>query len=387
MDLRARRLTELPPYLFAELDRKKARLQARGVDVVDLGIGDPDLPTPARIVEAARRALGNPAHHRYPDPRGYPPFREAVARFYEERFGVALDPDHEVIPLIGSKEGIAHFSLAFLDPGDLSLVPDPSYPVYRIGAGFAGAEALSMPLRKEKAFLPDLDAIPAEALERAKVIFLNYPNNPTSATASAEFFERVVALARKHSIIVCHDAAYTEIYLDDERPPSFLATPGAKEVGIEFHSLSKSYNMTGWRIGFAVGNREIIEGLLQFKNNVDSGLFHAFQEAAVTALTLPEEEMETLRGVYRRRRDRFVAGLSEIGITLTPPSATFYLWAEVPGSRSSTDFARQLLDDLGVVVTPGVGFGAHGEGFFRMVLSLPDERIEEALTRLKKLRL
>jgi LL-diaminopimelate aminotransferase len=383
----AQRLRRLPPYLFAEIDRKKREARARGADLIDMGIGDPDLPTPPHVVEALRQAAGNPEHHRYPSYEGMLEFRTAVAEWYRRRFGVALDPETQVLTLIGSKEGTAHMPLAFVEPGDLVLVPDPGYPVYAAGTWFAGGEPHFMPLRRDHGFLPDLEAIPAEVARRAKLMYLNYPNNPTAAVAGREFFERVVAFARRHGIVVCHDAMYSELRFDDYRPPSFLEAPGALEVGVEFHSLSKTYSMTGWRIGFCVGNAAAVGGLGKVKTNVDSGVFQAVQEAGIAALTGPQDLPERYRRTYQERRDVVVAGLRALGWEVDVPRAAFFVWAPVPGGLDSRAFAGRLLDEAGCVVTPGVGFGPSGEGFYRIALTIDAKRLAEAMERLKGLRL
>ena len=383
---KAQRLKKLPPYLFKEIDRKKEAVMSRGVDIIDLGVGDPDLPTPAHIIAALKRAAEDPANHRYPSYSGMHDFKYAVTEWYRERFGVELDPLTEVVSLIGSKEGIAHFPLAFVDPGDVVLVPTPAYPVYHIATLFAGGESYFMPLVDKNDFLPDLDAVPAETAARAKLIFLNYPNNPTAAVADLEFFDRVVEFARRHNIAVCHDAAYTEMAFDGYRPPSFMAAEGAKDVGIEFHSLSKTYNMTGWRIGFAVGNRELIDGLGTIKSNVDSGVFQAVQMAGIEALRNDQECVREMIDVYSRRRDVMVDGLREAGFELEAPKATFYLWIKVPAGYTSTELAGRFLEE-GVVVTPGNGFGDPGEGYFRIAVTQKRERLVEAVNRIKGMKL
>ena len=383
----ADRLTKLPPYLFAEIDRQKKEARARGVDVVDLGIGDPDLPTPAHVVEALARAAREPKNHRYPDYEGLLAFREAAAAWYRQRFDVTLDPATEVLTLIGSKEGTAHIPLAFVNRRDVVLVPDPGYPVYAAGTWFAGGEPSFLPLTAERDFLPDLDAIPADVLRRAKMLFLNYPNNPTAAVATRAFFERVVEFARRHDIIVCHDAMYSELRFDGYEPPSFLQVPGAKEVGVEFHSCSKTYSMTGWRLGFVVGNRDVIAGLGRVKTNVDSGVFQAVQEAGIAALTGPQDSVERARAIYQERRDLVVDGLRKLGLPVTPPRATFFVWAPVPDGSDSRKWASRLLQEAGVVVTPGVGFGPSGEGYYRVALTVDKARIAEAMQRLARLSL
>ncbi len=380
------RLRKLPPYLFVELDRLKAEVVARGVDVIDLGVGDPDLPTPPHIVKAAQEAVQKPENHHYPSSVGMKAFREAAARWFEQRFGVPLDPDQEVVTLIGSKEGIAHFPLAFVDPGDVVLVPTPSYPVYHIGTLFAGGETYYLPLLPENNFLPDLRSLPKEVLDKAKILWLNYPNNPTAAVAELKFFSEVVAFAREHRLIVAHDAAYTEIYFDDYRPPSILQVEGAKEVAVEFHSLSKTYCMTGWRIAFAVGNKDLVAGLTKVKNNVDSGAFQAIQEAGIAALSGDQGCVEEFRKIFARRRDVVVEGLKKLGLEVESPKATFYVWARVPERYTSADFAAKLLQEAGIVVTPGHGFGEPGEGFFRIALTVDQERLQEALQRIADLK-
>jgi LL-diaminopimelate aminotransferase len=381
----AARLKKLPPYLFAEIDRQKKEARARGVDLIDLGIGDPDLPTPAHVIDALARAAREPKNHRYPDYEGLLAFRDAAAAWYRRRFGVTLDPATEVLTLIGSKEGTAHIPLAFVNPGDVVLVPDPGYPVYAAGTWFAGGEPYFLPLRAEQGFLPDLDAVPADVLRRARMLFLNYPNNPTAAVATREFFAEVVAFARRHDVIVCHDAMYSELSFDGYEPPSFLQVPGAKEVGVEFHSCSKTYSMTGWRIGFVVGNREVLAGLGRVKTNVDSGVFQAVQEAGIAALTGPQDYVAQIRAIYQERRDLVVAGLRKLGLPVTPPRAAFFIWAPVPDGSDSRKWASRLLQDVGVVVTPGIGFGAAGEGYYRIALTVDRTRIAEAMDRLGRL--
>jgi len=383
----ARRIETLPPYLFAEISRKIAEKRAQGVDVISFAIGDPDLPTPEHILESLREASRDPANHRYPETEGLPELREAIARWYERRFGVTLDPQREVLPLIGSKEGVGHIALCFIDPGDVALVPDPGYPVYSVGTMFAGGEAYYLPLTEENGFLPDLESVPADVLRRAKVLWLNYPNNPTGAVADLEFFERAVAFARRHGLAVLHDGPYSEVAFDGFRPPSFLQAEGAREVGIEFHSLSKSYNMTGWRIGMAAGNAQIIDALMRVKSNLDSGVPQAVQRMAITALGGPQECIAEHNRVYQRRRDRLVAALQGLGLRLQPPKASLYVWARVPEGATSVQFATRLLDEAGVVVTPGISYGPSGEGYVRLSLTLPDQLLEEGVRRLEALRL
>ena len=383
---KAERIQKLPPYLFAEIDRLKREVAARGVDLINLGIGDPDTPTPAHIVARLREAAATPANHRYPDYEGMPSFRAAAASWMAERYGVRLDPATEVVSLIGSKEGIANMAVAFVDPDDVVLVPDPGYPVYHIGTSFNGGVTYRMPLRRENGFLPDLGAIPDEVARRAKLLWLNYPNNPTAAVAPRAFFEDVIRFAERHGVIVCHDAAYAEIYFG-ERPPSILELPGGREVAIEFHSLSKTFNMTGWRVGFAVGHPELIAGLGKVKTNVDSGVFQAVQEAAIAALGSDPAVVEGLRAMYRERREVLVGGLATIGLPCDPPAGTFYVWVPVPRGTTAAALASRILTEAGVVVTPGTGFGAAGEGYIRLTLCSPAERLREAVDRLRGLRL
>ena len=376
------RLKRLPPYPFAALDAAREAARARGVDIIDLGVGDPDIPTPAPVVEALKRAADDPANHRYPSYAGLPAFRKAAADFLSRRFGVSVDPASQVVGLIGSKEGLAHLPLAFVDPGDVVLVPDPGYPVYRIATLFAGGEPRAMPLLAKNGFLPDLGAIPPDVARRAKVLFLNYPNNPTAACADEGFFADLAAFAREYGIIVCHDQAYSEMAYDGYRPPSFLQAPGALDVGCEFHSLSKTYNMTGWRIGFCAGNARIVGGLGRVKTNVDSGVFQAVQEAGIQALTGDQDCVRRHVAVWQERRDAVCRGLRGLGIEVTIPKATFYVWFPVPGGASTTDFCREVLEETGVVLTPGTAFGDHGEGFARIALTVPTGRLREAMERM-----
>lgn len=378
----ADRLKQLPPYLFAELDRKKAEARGRGVDVIDLGVGDPDLPTPDNIIASLAEAAHNPAYHSYPSYTGMNNFRESVALWYKNRAGVELHPLQEVVSLIGSKEGIAHIPLAFINPGDVVLVPSPAYPVYAIATMFAGGTPYEMPLLKENGFLPDLSAIPADTLAKAKMMFLNYPNNPTAAIATPEFFAEMVAFAERHNIMICHDFAYSEMAFDGYVPPSFLETPGAKEVGIEFHSLSKTYNMTGWRIGWAAGNEQIIGGLGRIKSNIDSGIFEAIQVAGIEALEGDQTCLAEMKKIYTERRDVLVAGLKGLGLRVEPPKATFYVWFEAPEGHTSSSYAELLLEKAGIVATPGNGFGSPGEGYVRMALTVGKERLQEAVDRI-----
>ena len=380
----AARVKNLPPYLFATIDKMKQEAKAKGVDLIDLSIGDPDIPTPKHIVDAMKTAVENPEHHRYPSYEGMLSFRQAVASWYKSRFNVDLDPKSEVLSLIGSKEGIGHIPLAFVEPGDVVLVPSPGYPVYPVGTLFAGGESYMMPLFEKNNFLPDLTSIPGDILKRARLMYINYPNNPTSACAPQEFYEEVIALAGKHNIIVCHDAAYSEIYFDNERPMSFMEVDGAKEVGIEMHSLSKTYNMTGWRIGFAVGHKDVIAGLGKIKSNLDSGIFQAVQEASIAALATDDKTLAEIRDTYQERRDVLYAGLRDLGMEVIKPKASFYLWTKVPKGYDSSSFVAHLLDKAGVLGTPGNGFGAPGEGYIRFALTVPAARMKEAVERIGK---
>lgn len=379
----ARRVQQLPPYLFAGISKKIAEKRAQGIDVISFGIGDPDLPTPAHVIDALCEAARDPANHRYPETEGLPEFREAVAACYERRFGVRLDPSREVCSLIGSKEGIAHAALCFIDPGDVALVPDPAYPVYATGTMFAGGEVYALPLDERNGFLPDLDAVPASVAARARVLWLNYPNNPTGACADLAFFERVVAFARRHELWVCHDMAYSDVAYDGYRPPSFLEVPGARDVGVEFNSLSKTYNMTGWRIAMVVGNATLVDALMRVKSNLDSGAPQAIQRMAIAAMLGPQDAVDEHNRVYQRRRDRLVPALQRLGLRVSPPRATLYVWAGLPSGVRSVDYAERLLEETGVVVTPGVGYGAKGEGYVRLSLTIPDERLEEGVRRLE----
>ncbi|WP_347491593.1 LL-diaminopimelate aminotransferase [Desulfoscipio sp. XC116] len=380
----AQRIKNLPPYLFARIEKLIDEKRAAGVDVISLGIGDPDMPTPGYIIEELQKQAENRVNHQYPSSVGLPAYRQAVARWYGNRFGVELDAASEVVSLIGSKEGIAHISFCYLNPGDVVLVPDPGYPVYAGGAILAGAEPYYMPLTAEKGFLPDLSAIPAAVARRAKMMFINYPNNPTGAVADEEFYRQVISFAREYNILVCHDAAYSEMAYDGYKPLSFLQFPGAKEVGIEFHSVSKTYNMTGWRIGWAAGHAQVVEALGRLKSNIDSGQFQAVQYAAIQGLTGPRDAVLQMQKVYQERRDILVDALNSMGWQLEKPRATFYVWAPVPAGHTSESFAELVLDKAGVVITPGTGYGANGAGFCRIALTVEKERMMEALERMKK---
>ncbi len=381
----AKGISSLPPYLFAEIDKRKEEAIKKGVDVIDLGIGDPDLPTPPHIVEALCHAAKDPSNHRYPSYEGMLSFREAVATWYKHRKHVNLDADDEVLTLIGAKEGIAHSVFAFLDPGDIALVPDPAYPVYNNATVLADSTPYSVPLTEEHDFKPDLECIDREVARKAKIMFLNYPNNPTAATVEKSFFKEVVDFAHDYEIIILHDNPYSELTFDGYKAPSFLAVDSARDVGVEFGSLSKTYNMTGWRIGFVVGKSEIINGLKLVKTNVDSGAFQAVQIAGIAALTGPQDCINQNVEIYKRRRDLLADGLRSSGIELEKPKATFYFWAKVPSGFSSISFSMFLLERTGVVVTPGIGFGEAGEGFVRFSLCVSEERILEACERIKGL--
>jgi LL-diaminopimelate aminotransferase len=381
------RLARIPPYLFAELERKIADKRAGGVDVISLGIGDPDTPTYAPIVDAAQRAVADPSTHTYPTNRGRPEFRQAVSAFYARRFGVDLDPDTEAMAGIGAKECIFNLNLAFLDPGDVALAADPGYPVYTGGPLIAGAEAVRMPLLPERQFAPDLDALSDVQLDRARVMFINYPNNPTGAVVPDGLFEHVVELAAEHRFLVVHDNAYSETTYDEYVAPSFLATPGAKDVGVEVFSLSKGYNMTGWRCAAIVGNAEAIGHYWRLKSNIDSGLFEAVQLAGAAALA-PEldAEVQAMNAIYQRRRDAVCNALAQAGVEVTPPKATIYVWAPVPeGFESSAAYCEHVLEQAAVALSPGDAYGPSGEGYFRISLTTPDDRLMEAVTRLRAL--
>jgi LL-diaminopimelate aminotransferase len=378
----AKRLDLVPPYLFAELERKIEEKRRQGADVISLGIGDPDLPTPEPVIRALRDAAADPTTHRYPTNRGLDPFRGAIAAFYEERFGVDVDPGTEVVPVLGGKEGVAHIAFACLDPGDVALAPEPGYPPYTSGPLFAGADVQYLPLEAPNAFMPDLDAIPADVAARVNLLFLNYPNNPTGAVVAPGFFDRAVEFARAHDLIVVHDNAYSEVAFDGYDPPSFLATSGAKEVGVEIFSLSKGWNMTGWRVGWVAGNSEVVEHFRRLKTNLDSGMFDALQLAGVAALTEARGFPAEMSAVYRRRRDLMIEALAGIGLPADPPRATPYIWVRVPDGHTSETFTELVLEEAGVVVSPGPSFGPSGEGYVRISLTVADERLEEAASRI-----
>jgi len=380
----AKRMQTIPPYLFARIEQKVTAARAKGVDVISLGIGDPDLATPGFVIEAAAKELYNPANHQYPSSQGMLSFREAVAEFYERRFSVAIDPKTEVCTLIGSKEGIANIHYCYTNPGDIHLIPDPSYPVYATATMLAGGEPYYLPLTEENNFLPDLEAIPQEVLAKAKILWLNYPNNPTGAVADFAFYEKAVAFAKKHNLLICHDSAYSEITYDGYQAPSILEVPGAKDVAIEFGSCSKPFNMTGWRCGYVAGNAEAVGVLARYKSNVDSGVFQAIQYAGAAGLRDSEEAVAQNCRVYAARRNILVEGLNNMGWQLELPRATFYVWAPVPKGYTSAGFAEFLLDEAGVVVTPGNGYGPQGEGYFRAALTIDEKRMAEAIERLEK---
>ncbi|MBU2608195.1 MAG: LL-diaminopimelate aminotransferase [Chloroflexi bacterium] len=378
----AQRVESLPPYLFVEISKKIAAKRAKGEDVVSFGIGDPDIPTPSHIIERLCQAAQDPVNHRYPETEGLPELRQAIAAWYKNRFDVSLDPDKEVLPLIGAKEGVAHIALCFIDPGDIALVPDPGYPVYSIGTALVGGESYFLPLTDENDFLPDLSGIPGDVLRRAKLLWLNYPNNPTGAVAGLDFFNEAVRFAKQHDLVVCHDAPYTEIAYDGYRPVSFMQAEGAMEVGVEFHSLSKSYNMTGWRIGMVVGNAEMVNALKTVKSNLDSGIPQAIQYAAIEALTGSQECIAEHNAVYQKRRDLIMETLNKIGVEARAPRGGLYVWARVPQGYTSVGFATELLEEVGVVVTPGIGYGPSGEGYIRLSLTIQDADLVKGLSLL-----
>jgi LL-diaminopimelate aminotransferase len=378
----AKRIESLPPYLFVEISRKIAEKKAKGEDVISFGIGDPDIPTPSHIINKLCQAAQDSVNHRYPESEGLPELRQAIAEWYQQRFDVSLDPDKEVLPLIGAKEGIAHIALCFIDPGDIALVPDPGYPVYSIGTMLTGGEPYYLPLSEKNNFLPDLDSMPEDILKRAKLLWINYPNNPTGAVADIDFYKRVIDFARQSDLAVCHDGPYTEVAFDGYQPVSFMQADGAREVGIEFHSLSKSYNMTGWRIGMAVGNATMINALRTVKSNLDSGIPLAIQYAAIEALRGSQDCIQEHNAIYQRRRDLVIDMLNNIGLEAKSPKASLYVWAKVPEGYTSIDFAADLLEQVGVVVTPGIGYGQSGEGYVRLSLTLTDAEVVKGLSKL-----
>jgi len=378
----ARRIEKLPAYLFVEITRKIAEKRAKGEDVVSFAIGDPDIPTPSHVVDRLCQAARDPVNHRYPETEGLPELRRAIAQWYRQRFNVSFDPDTEVLPLLGAKEGIAHIALCFIDPGDTALVPDPGYPVYSIGTTLCGGRPYYLPLYEKNGFLPDLGSLPEYIAKRAKLLWINYPNNPTGAVADLKFFERVAKFAQQHDVAVCHDGPYTEVAFDGYQPVSFMQAAGAKEVGVEFHSLSKSYNMTGWRIGMVVGNATMVDALKRVKSNLDSGIPQAIQYAAIEALTGPQDCIKEHNDIYQRRRDLVVEMLNSIGLKTTAPKASLYVWAKVPEGYTSAEFTADLLEQVGVVVTPGSGYGQNGEGYVRLSLTIPDAGLVKGLSRL-----
>jgi len=378
------RIKKLPPYLFVELDKAKRKAREDGKDIIDLGIGDPDIPTPNFIIDALAKAARNPKNHRYPLDQGLPEFRKAIAAWFKKRYGVTLDPESEILPLIGSKEGIAHMPLAFVNPGDAVLVPDPCYPPYKSGTYFAGAEPILMPLTEKNRFLPDLKSVNHAIIHKVRMMFINYPNNPTGAVCDKRFFKDVVDFAKKHNIIVCQDAAYSEMGYGPYKAPSIFEVEGAKDVAIEFHSLSKTFNMTGWRIGFACGNRELVEGLARIKSNIDSGVFFAIQWAGVEALANYDKHIRSVLKIYEERRNVLVDGLKALGWDVAKPNATFYVWTRVPPRFTSGTFSQALLEKCDIVATPGNGFGTNGEGYVRFALTVDKRRIKEAVERIKK---
>ena len=380
----ASRIERVPPYLFVGISRKIAEKRAQGIDVISFGIGDPDIPTPENVVEKLRETALDSPNHRYPETDGLPEFRQAVADWYQRRFGISVHPDKETLPLIGAKEGIGHAALCFIEPGDIALVPDPGYPVYSVGTWFAGGECHWMPLLEENGWMPDLDAIPDDVADKATVMWLNYPNNPTGAIADADYFAKVVEFAKAHDIAVMHDASYSEVAFDGYRPISFLETPGAIDVGVEFHSLSKSYNMTGWRLGMAVGNEDIISALMVIKSNLDSGVPNAIQYMGMEAMELSQNAIDERNAIYEHRRDRVVQTLRDIGLDAIPPKASLYVWTRIPEGFTSAEFTALLLDEADIVVTPGNGYGEYGEGYIRLSLTINDEDMEKGLARLSE---
>ena len=380
----ATRIEKVPPYLFVGISRKIAEKRAQGIDVISFGIGDPDIPTPDNVIEKLRETALDGPNHRYPETDGLPEFRQAVADWYQRRFGISVHPDKETLPLIGAKEGIGHAALCFIEPGDIALVPDPGYPVYSVGTWFAGGECHWMPLLEENGWMPDLDAIPDDVADKATVMWLNYPNNPTGAIADADYFAKVVEFAKAHDIAVMHDASYSEVAFDGYRPISFLETPGAIEVGVEFHSLSKSYNMTGWRLGMVVGNEDIISALMVIKSNLDSGVPNAIQYMGMEAMELSQDAIDERNAIYEHRRDRVVQTLRDIGLDAIPPKASLYVWTRIPEGFTSAEFTALLLDEADIVVTPGNGYGEYGEGYIRLSLTINDEDMEKGLARLSE---
>ena len=378
----AKRLEKIPPYLFVEISKKIAEKKSQGIEIINFGIGDPDLPTPDPVIAELQKTSINSANHRYPETDGLPELRESIQKWYKNRFNVSLNSETEILPLIGAKEGIGHAALCFIDSGDIALIPDPGYPVYSVGTWFAGGECYTMPLTENNKWLPDLDAIPKDIASKAKVMWLNYPNNPTSAIANIEYFNKVVDFAKKYEIIILHDACYTEVAYDGYKPISFMETPGAKEISLEFHSLSKSYNMTGWRVGYVVGNKKLINPLMIVKSNLDSGIPQAIQSMAITALNTSQEFIDERNKTYQIRRDKVVEALNSIGLNVSKPKASLYIWAKTPSGYSSAEFATKLLDEKNIVVTPGSGYGEYGEGYIRLSLTIPDDQLDKGIDKL-----
>ena len=383
----AERVENLPPYLFVGISRAIAAKKAQGIEVISFGIGDPDMQTPAPVLDALAEGAKKPANHKYPESEGLPEFRERVAQFYDERFGVKLDPATEVINLIGAKEGIAHAALCFIDPGDISISPDPAYPVYEIGTMFAGGTTHFVTLKEDNGYLVDFDDIPTDVAKKAKTLWINSPNNPTGAIAPLSFFDEAVRYCKEFDIALLHDAAYTEVTYDGYVAPSVLQAEGAMDIAMEFHSLSKTANMTGWRVGFASGNPDMVNALMRVKSNIDSGLSQANQEMGIAALDLPTEWLDNNNEVYRKRRDKVVSVLNEIGVPAVAPKGALYIWTPIPAGYSSAEYAQKLLDEVNVVVTPGNGYGPGGEGYIRLSLTIPDDQIDEGLRRLSQLRI
>ena len=378
----ARRIEKLQPYLFVEINKKLAEKEAKGEEIIRFTIGDPDIPTPPHIIERLCKEAHDPVNHRYPESAGLPELSQAIAQWYQRRFDISLDPETEVLPLIGAKEGIAHISFCYIDPGDTALVPDPAYPVYAVGTMLAGGKPYYIALREQNNFLPDLDSINEQVLQRTKLLWINYPNAPTAAVAGLDFYNRVVEFAKKHDIVVCHDGPYTEVCFDGYEPVSFLQADGAKDVGVEFHSMSKSYNMTGWRIGMVVGNASVVDSLRTLKSNLDSGIPQAIQYMAIEAMNGPQDCIAEHNAIYQRRRDLVVEVLTSIGLEVRIPKASLYIWAKIPEGYNSVDFTADLLDQVGVAVTPGVGYGRNGEGYVRLSLTIPDAALVKGLSRL-----
>lgn len=378
----AKRLEKIPPYLFVEISKKIAQKKSQGIEIINFGIGDPDLPTPDPVIAELQKTSLNTINHRYPETDGLPEFRTAIQKWYQNRFDLSFNPETEILPLIGAKEGIGHASFCFIDNGDIALIPDPGYPVYSVGTWFAGGECYTMPLTEDNKWLPDLNAIPKEIAQKAKVMWLNYPNNPTSAIANIEYFKTVVDFAKNYEIIILHDACYTEVSYDGYQPISFMETPGAKDISLEFHSLSKSYNMTGWRVGYVVGNSKLINPLMIVKSNLDSGIPQAIQSMAITALNTNQEFIDQRNSIYQKRRDKVVNALNSIGLNVEKPKASLYIWAKAPKGYTSAEYATKLLDEKDIVVTPGSGYGEYGEGYIRLSLTIPDDQLDKGINKL-----